>query len=96
MKMKSSNVKTVWPTTFSLMKEALAKCEDKKGLSYLGIRAYIAKNYPMVADKGGFSLRLKKAMTKGLEEGIFTRPKKDVDITSFSKGLFKVSRSWKS
>ena len=62
------------PKMYDMAIAAIRNTEDKKGASVTSIKNYIIENHPTV-DQTKLKFRLRKALEKGMEEGIFTRPK---------------------
>lgn len=63
------------PKTIDMVRQAIEDLNDKKGASVISIKSYILKTWPDV-NPNLLKSRLKKAVEKGFEQGLFVRPAK--------------------
>ncbi|XP_030648765.1 linker histone H1M [Chanos chanos] len=61
------------PPTILMVKEALKELDSRKGVSTQAIHGYIKEKYKSV-DETRIKYMVKKALTKGIETGVFVRP----------------------
>lgn len=83
-----TKVKPAHPTYLEMAKEAIVSLADKKGASIPAIQSYICGKYNL--DTDSVKQHLKKALEKGLTDGVLQRPKNS-DAKGFT-GRFKVDR----
>lgn len=85
---KKQRPKPTHPTYIQMAKDAISSLADRKGSSIPAIQSYIAGKYTLDADI--VRTHLKPALAKGLESGMFIRPKNS-DAKGYT-GRFKVNK----
>ncbi|KAK6170350.1 hypothetical protein SNE40_018763 [Patella caerulea] len=90
-KAKEARATLKLPTFYEMVTEALTKLDDRKGVSVQAIRAYITETYKSV-DPNTMKYRMKVALAKGIEKGIFKRPKSSEDLKG-ATGRFKLDKT---
>lgn len=88
-KPKLKKLTTSHPKIFDIAIEAITALNDRKGATIPGILKYAKETYPEV-DPNTIRYRLKKALEKGLNEGLLVRPTGS-EAKGFT-GRFKVDK----
>ncbi|KAF7665865.1 hypothetical protein LDENG_00129240 [Lucifuga dentata] len=77
------------PSTMTMVKEALAELDSRKGASSLAIQRYIKNKYPSV-DLLRLKYLVRKALIKGVDNGTVVRPANST-VTTGAQGRFRLA-----
>ncbi|XP_074643242.1 uncharacterized protein LOC141900311 [Tubulanus polymorphus] len=79
------------PDTLKMMIEAIRHNDDPKGASVNFIKDYLVKQHGI--DPSFVKHRIKRALTKGLESGVLSRPKTQADNPTSLSGRIKIVKA---